>query len=324
MLLRNKNYYSSLIIVLSVLFAIYLAFLPIDSFVDRDSYLTYASAYDLIFINIIQGGFFSFISNEPFFIFIIFLLSTFLGTEDILRAIIAFSTFSTFYLVLKKVPKRFFLLALLILLLPQVLKNNIIHLRQGLAVSIFLWGWFSSKPNRKVVLLSLAALTHSSFFIVDFSLLTIFVVQRLKVSSSIKYLFYSAYGLALGLFGIAISAYLGARQGVEYKGVETGTSGFNFIYWLFILVLYLSQGKSFFERNAASLFFIILYLTTYFTLPVTARIFESVLIIVLLASLDLRGYKRQAFYVLYVFYFIYNWYFRLFQPGFGWDVINYL
>ena len=320
---RNKNYYSSSIIVLSVLFAIYLAFLPIDSFVDRDNYLIYASAYDLIFINIIQSGFFSFIFNEPFFISVIFLLSTFFGTEDILRVIIAFSTFSTFYLVLRNVPKRFLLLALLILLSPQVLKNNIIHLRQGLAVSVFLWGWFSTKPSRKIILLFLAALTHSSFFIVDFSLLTIFIIQRLKISNSIKYLFYSAYGLALGFFGIAISAYLGARQGLSYEGVEAETSGLNFIYWLFILVLYLSQGKIFFEKNAASLFFIILYLTTYFTLPVTARVFESVLIIVLLASLDLRGYKRQAFYILYVFYFIYSWYFRIFQPGFGWDVINY-
>lgn len=315
---RNNNKF--LIAVISFAFAYYLSSLPIDAFVDRSNYLSFANYVEIIIESRISKGFFSFLFNEPFFALIILTLRNFLSPESTISAIIGFSTFSVFFLVLSNVPKRYLFLAVLILLLPQVLKNHIIHLRQGLALSIFLWGWFSNNRKYKLLLFVLAALTHSSFLVVVSCLLLINIVQKVKLLSSFKYLIYTVSGLGFGLFGLAIASALNARQSEGYEEFETSSSGLAFVFWLCILLLYLSQGRYYAKKHAAALFFIILYLTTYFFIPVTGRIFESCLIIILLASIDLKREKILIFYSLYLFYFIYLWYLRLPQPGFGWYI----
>lgn len=319
-MLITRDYNKFLIAVISFAFAYYLSSLPIDAFVDRSNYLSFATYVEIIIESRISKGFFSFLFNEPFFALIILILRNFLSPENTISAIIGFSTFSVFFLVLSNVPKKYLFLAVLILLLPQVLKNHIVHLRQGLALSIFLWGWFSSNRNYKLLFFVLAALTHSSFLIVVSFLFLINIVQKVKLLSSFKYVIYTMLGLGIGLFGLAIASALNARQAEGYEEFETSSSGLAFVFWLCILLLYLSQGKYYAKKHTAALFFIILYLTTYFFIPVTGRIFESCLIIVLLASVDLKREKIFIFYSLYLFYFIYLWYLRLPQSGFGWYV----
>lgn len=318
LIIRNKNLF--LIASISFAFAVYLSSLPMEPFVDRANYLNFATYIEVIIGNRLDKGFFGFLFNEPLFALIMLTLRYFLSAEGAISVIIGFSTFSVFFLVLSNVPKKYLLLAVLILLLPQVLKNHIIHLRQGLAIAIFLWGWFSNNRNYKLLFFVLAALTHSSFLIIVSGLALIIVVQKVKLLSSFKYLIYTASGLGVGLFGLAIAGALNARQAEGYEEFEVSSSGLAFVFWLCILLLYLSQGKYYAKKHAAALFFIILYLTTYFFIPVTGRIFESCLIIVLLASADLKRERIFIFYALYLFYFSYLWYLRFPRPGFGWYI----
>lgn len=304
-------------------FAITLASLPVEQFVDRNNYLTYSTyAYDIL-LSRFNNGLVSFFFNEPFWVVVNLLISKLLSPENTIRIIILFSAFSTMYLVLKNNSPKYILLLLIFLLLPQVLKNNVIHLRQGFAVALFLWGWFSVSRNIRYTFFGLAALVHTSFIIVIFGMIVVSFLAGLRVSNGIRNLIYLGVGFSIALFGLVIASYFGARQAERYSEVSASISGFGFLFWSGVLGLFILQGRDFIERNSVSLFFIFLYLATYFSLPVTGRVLESVLLIILISSLELKKWKKLIFVFVYLIYFILNWLPRLSQPGFGWGVANY-
>lgn len=307
----------------AVAVATILASLPVEQFVDRNNYLTYSTyAYDIL-LSRINNGIVSFFFNEPFWVIVNLLISKLLSPESTIRAIILFSAFSTVYLVLRNNSPKYILLLLAFLLLPQVLKNNVIHLRQGLAVALFLWGWFSVSRNVRYTFFGLAALVHTSFIIVIFGMIVVSFLSGLRVSNGIRNLIYVSVGLGIALFGLVIASYFGARQADRYSEISANISGFGFLFWSGILGLFILQGKNFIEKNSISLFFIFLYLATYFSLPVTGRVLESVLLVILISALELKNWKKLLFVFVYLMYFILNWLPRLNQPWFGWGVANY-
>jgi hypothetical protein len=307
----------------SFLFALYLASLPIDQFVDRESYLSYASYSLPIFLNRSSHGILTFFFNEPLFGAVNVILTSLFEVETTLRLIIFFSAFTTFYIVLLNSEPKYILLSLLFLLLPQVLKNNIIHLRQGLAISFFIWGWFSSNGRKKKILFFCSALTHSSFIIVLFGLFLIRFIREFKFSTDLRMTIFVLLSLFIGVFSFPLADMLGARQVDNYETVVSEASGFGFIFWFGILIIFISQGKRFFLHNTHSFLFLSLYLGTYFFLPVSGSILESVLILILMSSHELKNYKKWMFIFAYLSYFILTWYPRLFKPGFGWSILNY-
>jgi hypothetical protein len=319
----DRNFYSFICTVTAIFFATYLASLPIDSFVDRNNYLIYASSTEaILFARLAKGALYA-TFNEPLWGLINLTLGSFLSPQNTVRAVIALSTFITFFLVLKNIPKKFFFLGLLFLLLPQVLKNNIIHLRQGLAVAVFLIGWFSQKNQTRFSFFLAAAFIHSSFMIVLVSLILIEFFENFSWSNGVKTLTYIIVSLSIGLFGLALAQLLGARQAEAYQEITSEASGLAFLFWLGILLIYLLEGNAFIKNNLVSVFFLVLYLCTYFLLPVSARVFESVLLIILLSSLYLKLKNRIYFYLFIGFYFVYTWAGRIPLVGFGWDVVNY-
>ncbi|MCF2848679.1 EpsG family protein [Pseudoalteromonas sp. ACER1] len=307
----------------ALVFAFILCYLPIEQLVDRNNYLVYSSFSSEILSSRFNNGLISFLFNEPFWLFVNLFLSSVFSAENTVRIIIFFSTFITFYLVLANFEPKFLLLLLLFLFLPQVLKNNVIHLRQGLAIALFLVGWFSNNSKSKLFFLCLAALVHTSFIIVGFGMFLVDFLSRIRVSNGIKNLIYVVVGILIAIFGLVIASTFGARQAERYAEVSANISGFGFVFWSGVFFLYLSQGKDFVTRNSYSLFFILLYLATYFTLPVTGRVLESVLLIILLSSLELKKWKKLLFITVYTLYFFLNWLPRLGQPWFGWGISNY-
>lgn len=309
---------------LAVFFAAYLTLLPVDLFVDRDNYLR-AATYPMYALEFNWGqGLLYYLVNEPFWAMTLFFLSNFFSPEDTIRVVIFYSSLSVWVLVFKNTRKEYFLFVLFILLLPQVLKNNIVHLRQGFAVSFFLWGWYSESGKFKYTLYLVASLIHASFMIVVPCFLLLSAVGGFGVPSSIRYFAYSVLGLFVGLYGIVIAGQVGARQAEAYSVSESNVSGLAFCYWIAVFSVYTIGNKEFAKKNDMLLFFILFYLSTYFFLPVTARIFESVLILILLASTGLNGYRKCVFLVLYAFYFLFGWGVRISDPGFGWSSVNYL
>lgn len=307
--------------VFSIIYAAVLSGLQVDSFVDRDNYLVYAEHSSDILTRYLSEGALSVIFNEPVWLFINIYLSSFFLPDVVLRIIIFFSAFFTCFYVLRFKPKCFFVL-LFFLLLPQVLKNNIIHLRQGLAISFFLMGWFSSRSGLRWTFMGLSSLIHASFL---FLFLLFFVNQLFTIfrySTGLRVLLISLLSIAIGGGGMWFARILGARQGEG--GQPFSVSGLGFMFWLAVAVLFYSQGKQFVRDNGFAFSILLFYLLTYFLLPVTARIFESGMILVLLAGLSLDSYRKLSFFSALFFYFCVQWYQRAGLPGFGWGVENYL
>ena len=152
---KRMNYRKLLIFVTALLYAyLLITVIPIDAVMDRGNYLNYASWPEVLFIQQLERGLLPLFFNEPIFLLINFVLSLLFDEENVVRTIIFFGSFTTSYLVLRY-NYRYFLILLFFLLIPQVLKNYVIHIRQGLALSFFLIGYLSINKNN----------FRSSFFI---------------------------------------------------------------------------------------------------------------------------------------------------------------
>jgi hypothetical protein len=115
-----------------------------------------------------------------------------------------------------------------------------------------------------------------------------------------------------------VAAILGTRQHEQYTTeVLNNVSGLGFVFWFFILSLYFIQGKAFLKVHSLSIGVLLLYLTTYFTLPVTGRIFESAVLIVLLSGTKIKGSLRYVFYSTVIIFSLGQWAMRLNADGLG-------
>lgn len=249
--------------------------------------------------------------------FINIILSEILSPEWVLRFIIFFSSFTTTFIVLRNVILRDYFIVLLFLILPLVLKNNIIHLRQGAAIAFFLCGWFSQQKKIKYSLFLCAALVHSSFMIVLFCVLIVNILLYLKLSYGVRNVLYIIFSLLIGTSALLIANFLGARQGAGYKE-SADVSGLSFIFWGGVTGFFIIQGREFLFRYAYAVFFLLLYLSTYFLIPVTARVFESVILLVLLSIIDFKGQYKYLGIIYFLMYFFALWVMRIDEPGFGW------
>jgi hypothetical protein len=310
--------------VVASLFAFFLGSLEVDAYVDRDNYLTYAGNSIVILGRYIAENVTTVIFNEPLWLLINILFSLFLPPEWVVRSIIFISSFVTTYIVLRNVELKYFFIIIFFLLLPSVLKNNIIHLRQGVGIAFFLCGWFSSKNTIKYGLFLCAALIHSSFIIILFGIISVNLILYMKFSYGLRNIAYIMIAIFIGMLGLYIANILGARQGTGYQEAVSIGSGLGFLFWGGVTFLFMLQGSNFLYKHTYVIFFLLLYLGTYFFLPVTARILESVLLVVLLAALDLKRTYKVTFFIFYSLFFMFLWFFRLNKPGFGWGIENYI
>ncbi|WP_157952126.1 MULTISPECIES: EpsG family protein [Pseudomonas] len=310
-------------LILALIFAFALASLPVDAFVDRDNYLRYASSAAEIFARGFGEGPAYIVTNEPVWLLINVMLSFFCEDEDVVRMVVFISSLLSAYLLLR-VDSKFFFILLLFLILPQVLKNYVVHLRQGLAVAVFLLGWFSRGGAARNVLILLTPFIHASFFFVVVIYYCSVVFALLRFSSGLRVALFALAGGTAAFSALWLASSLGARQAEAYSQNDLDISGLGFIYWSAIATVYFLQGKTFLKENSFQVGMLVFYLAVYFFLPVSGRIFESALILVLLSGLRLTSWRRALYYLLFCFYFIMQWLPRLSQPGFGWGVENYI
>ena len=78
-----------------------------------------------------------------------------------------------------------------------------------------------------------------------------------------------------------------------------------FIFWSFILLLFLFQGKNFLRDNLLSCYIIIFYLIAYFYINLGARILESIIPLILISGLNLNKHSRNVFIIAFLFFSIY-------------------
>jgi hypothetical protein len=127
--------------------------------------------------------------------------------------------------------------------------------------------------------------------------------------------------MIIGLISPAVleqlSGILGARQFDEYSLVGSEVSGAAFFVYSMVLALFIAEGKGFLSRNMFAAAAVMFYLSTYFTLEVTARIFESSLVVVLLACTGLTQWRFPICWAIITTFCSLLWYVRWSQPLFG-------
>ncbi|KIO68279.1 hypothetical protein B4064_1769 [Caldibacillus thermoamylovorans] len=285
---RSHKIKRNLYMFFSILIAIFLI-LPDDITWarDRGNYLNYAEFSELMLQNYLNNGVLSLLSNEPLFLLLNMFLENFLSPENIIKFIIISSIITVAYSLGKITNYNFFVLVL-ILLVPQVIKNHIIHLRQGLALGIYLLGIVSINKYAKS-LKYMAVFIHISLaFLILFEILDK-VFKKIKLSFSLR-LFVSSTFLVfiIGLIPNLV-AIVGNRRISSYDfSMGDSVSGLGFLFWLIVgslFILFAEKNKI----NIIASYGIIFYLMSYFFLDFGARIFENIIPLIIAGTLTLKN-----------------------------------
>jgi hypothetical protein len=293
--------------VLAIIYAAIVSMLPSDNFRDRDNYMAYLEYSAARIDGWRSMSTIEVLVNEPIWLLINACLGGLLEHEYAIKIVIFVPAFIVAFLILKVDPKNIILLISL-LILPQVAKNHVVHLRQGMGLGIFLLGWFGRSTSQKWLFWFVAPLIHSSFFFVILEILLVQLIRLVKVSEVFGLIMFSGIGLSVSLAANIIARVYGARQS-EYleTTVVEGISGFGFFLWAFMLLVMVRQGVGFLKNHLLECGSIVVYLTTYFTSPISARIFESTIILVLIAGLKLGKPNKILFYVSIVTFGSLQW-----------------
>ena len=303
--------------VIALLYGAILSQVPNESFFDYSNYLQYADApWTALQVNWAINPLFA-LANEPVWLCLNAILALVFEPEGVVRAIIFLSA-STVALKVLRFNPRLLPLLFLLLFMPMVIKNFLVHIRQGVAIAIFLLGWFAS-PRWRLPVMALAASVHISFAFILLMLGLAWTAGRLRLGPDLRALIFTSAGLAIGAGLGWLAALFGARQAQEYSFVMTEVSGFGFVLWALIFSLMCLEGRKYLRNYMFESGVILFYLATYFLIEVTGRIFESGAILVFLAVFNLTGWRRNAALLVLATVALAQWGARLNQPmlGFG-------
>ena len=190
--------YKLLVLITATLYGGVLASLPLHVFSDRVNYIkklenpwVYIESY---WSNGLIGG----LANEPLWLLINAGLASVLSPEQAMRVIIFVPATAVAWAVLRRDSQPFFWL-LFFLLIPAVIKYHITGLREGLAIALFLTGWFSPHRSLRWVLLLAAPFVHSAFLFLLTLLAVTNLAKRLRLSASLRTFLWIGTGIFLGI-----------------------------------------------------------------------------------------------------------------------------
>lgn len=300
-------------LVFAIIYAGTLSQIPNEEFGDYQNYLEYAANSRELLLRNSDSGFFATFFNEPIWLMINAILNEFASPKNAVSVIIFFSALIFSVLTISNVSIKSSAWVILFLLLPLVLKNYLVHIRQGLAISLFLLGYFSNRRWIKILSIGCSPLIHSSFFfIIPFLCLSkskIILRQQAWIGCLLYFLLSIIFVDILGF----IALFLGARQAGEIDLLIVNSSGLGFIFFAYLFVLMVIEGKGFYRMYSFEISILIFYLATYFTFSISSRIFESVVMLVLLAGLSLSSWRRMSFLCGILFYGFMSWFIRFDQ-----------
>ena len=283
-----------LLLSFSLAYGFVLQMLPVLQFKDRENYLNYAENSAEILSNFSSEGVLTVLANEPLWLLINSTLALVAGPESVVRVIIFVSGTLFSYVLTRSNPENSLWL-IVFLFVPQILKNFITHLRQGLGMAIFFYGYFSLRPARRWALMMAAPFVHASFFFILPFVVLPDVLRSMRLAVDVRLLAMAMCSAVAALSLGPVAALVGARQASQYDFAMTEVSGLGFVYWSVICAVFILQGRSFLETRQEATGVLLFYLLSYFLIEVTARIFESGMPFVLLAGLALRGWWRWIF-----------------------------
>lgn len=306
-------------IVFALSYAAILSQLPLDIFKDRANYIVYADYSDAILARYSASGILSLLANEPLWLLLNINLARFMYPENALRVIIFVPAFLVAWQLLKRNPHHaiwmiFFLLA------PQVIKNHIIHLRQGVALSVFILGYFAGPKWLRFGLMFTSGFIHASFLFIWVIGAAVWASDALRLAprlrAGILILCFIMIGALIGF----VAGGIGARQAIIYENADLDISGIGFLFWMMIFLLFASSGAAYLRNNMFPFAILSFYLAIYFITPISGRIFESGMFLVFLSGLTLPGWRRHLFLGSFIFFSAVQYVTRLDQPWLGWGI----
>lgn len=305
-----------LIFILSLSYGFALCLIPTEAYSDFGNYLSYAEYSLEILDDMVSGGGLALFTNEPLWLIGNALLALLFQPEEVVRTIIFISAFTVAYTTLISKPKNTIWI-LLLLISPIIVKNHLVHIRQGAAIAVFLAGWFFSQNNWRYLLFGITPFIHSSFFIVIFLLILTKAMLSIQLGPVLRSIIFFLIGITIGFALLSVAALFGTRQGLETEYTKLGTSGLGFIFWFFIGMLMLCNRQTVMRSHVFEIGCIQVYLGAYFFTEITARVFESTILLVYLAGLGMKGWHLLTFKTSIIASLAFLWLSRANAPGFG-------
>ncbi len=304
------------IVIFAVSYGVYLASLPIPGFADFTNYLNYAKNSIEIWNHYLSIGLTALLFNEPIWLLLNSRLSIFYDPDTVVRIIVFSSASSISFLLLSRYPSQFIFI-IIFLFSPQVIKNLLVHIRQGAGTAVFLWGFYSPNRFTRSSLIAVAPFIHSSFFFILVIYLFSRLLARVSLSVGVK-VSISIFSALVLVFSMNYFAQISAARQIDTLTYgQISVSGFGFIFWLAIFLLMLSAGKRWCSRYLFELTILALYLMMYWFNIYSARVFDSGILPLMISGLMLAGLRRQAFLFMVITFCASFWVSRIGQPYFG-------
>jgi hypothetical protein len=313
---RNTSLYAKFVIPFA--YALTLSALPVQVFSDRQSYFNYVTDSWFLLLRNWQQGILPLLANEPVWLLLNALLGSFLSPENTIRLIVFVAAFivSRYLLICSAYPLT---ISILLLLFPVLLQNHLCALRNALAASLFLIGWYSNATLRRWLFLLLTPFVHIAFFLILVLIVVSKTLVRLRFGADVRQLVFIIIGILVALGAVTVAQMVGARHGYEYQGVVRAgeVSGLGFLFWFFVLGLMFLEGKTYLRENVLCVAAITFYLTSYLFTDIGARAFESVVAPVLVTCTFLTGVRRRLFLAVISVYMVVFYVTRSGQPWLG-------
>lgn len=276
------NYYIKNIvaIIISILYAVVLSSFSNDLFYDRENYIIYAT-YSNDILNSYSS--LSYLFNEPLFLYYNSLLSNLFPFEVVPKIGVFFTAFTLMYFISKYAESflKFILGFLLLIFVSYTFHLQLVALRQGIATAFFIWIVYFFW-NKKIFypLCLLLPFFHSSFFIISAVLLYNDVLSY-KIKDVKKLIIILIISLSFfSLFLLQVASILGVRQATEDHLLTSQNSGGGFVLFLFIFLFMFFRGLNNIYRDKfgkIAILGLVVYLTFYFTIPISGRIIGTFL-----------------------------------------------
>lgn len=275
-MMKNKPIKYLIYTIIAFTYSLVLSQIPEIFLRDRDSYLRYASIPESIFEKNIGNGFTSALFNEPLFLGLNWVLGLVLDPLFIpmLFSFIISFTLSFFFLkeirgILFKTLGIFFLF-----FTPMLFHLQLVTLRQGFALSIFLITVMITKKQKIWILVAfILGFLHTSFFIFFILLYLEYLLRNLSIKT--KILVYMIFSFFFSLSFLIVGSLMSVRQTEVYESVESSSSGLSFLLYASILILILSRGESYLKKysySSIAILGLVCYLSLYFISPIAGRL----------------------------------------------------
>jgi hypothetical protein len=289
---------------------------------DRQNYHYYITNGEELFKNSIYIDFPLYFFSEPLFKFVCYIFYYFKIIPELsIKIIIFFMLISTFWFLLYRTNiNKFWTIA--IILSPTIFVNYIMTIRQGFAAVLFLFLFYKNTFRFKNILIWLIPLFHYSFFIVN---LIYFYSIRFKEKKNpyLTVLYFFLFSIFASILIFKLINSLNLSYFISYEDELKLHFGFGILYWCFILILFLLEGKRFLKKNLFQVLSITFYVGSVSFFTPFSRILQATSIFILLSGFELTGLRKQIFKFLLIFFIIYFFTPLFFNYNLGSMMLNY-